>query len=32
MVSLYLHDKLYFAFADPPLLKEYSVDNPPEET
>ena len=29
MVSLYLHDKLYFALADPPSPEEYSDENPP---
>lgn len=32
MVSLYLHDKLYFALADPPSPEEYSDENPPEAT
>jgi len=32
MVSLLLHDKLYFVLADPPSPEEYSVDNPPEAT
>jgi hypothetical protein len=30
MLSLYLHDKLYFALADPPSPKKYSYENSPE--
>ena len=30
IVSVWLHDKLYFALAEPPSPIEYSIDNPPE--